>query len=208
MSAPLTLYLVRHGEVYNPQQILYGRLPNFYLSDTGKAQAQAAGQWLSDKPLAAVYSSPMERAQETAGYILAARTEKIRLQTEDRLIETLTPHEGRFHHELQAANYDMYSGIEPPYEQPQDLRRRLLDFIAEMRRTHAGQTIAAVSHGDIVVVGFLFAKQQPENSIGRGELEALGLPERYPATASISILTYHTTADDEVPEYAYVKPYN
>lgn len=207
MSAPLTLYLVRHGEVYNPQNILYGRLPNFYLSETGKTQAQAAGQWLRDRPLAALYSSPMERAQETACYILEARTEKMQLQTEERLIETLTPYEGRYHHELQAINYDMYSGIEPPYEEPKDLRRRLLDFIAEMRRTHAGQAIAAVSHGDIVVVGFLFAKQQPENTIGRNELEALGLPERYPATASISILTYHTAADDEVPDYTYVRPY-
>ncbi len=207
MSAPLILYLVRHGEVYNPQQILYGRLPNFYLSETGKTQAAAAGQWLQAKPLAAIYSSPMERAQETAGYIARAQPDNQTVHLEERLIETLTPHEGRSHSELEAINYDMYSGIEPPYEEPRDLRRRLLDFIADMRRTHAGQAIAAVSHGDIVVVGFLFAKNQPDNIIGRGELEALGLPERYPATASISMLTYHTDNADEIPDYAYIRPY-
>lgn len=207
MSAPLTLYLVRHGEVHNPDHILYGRLPHFYLNENGKQQAAAAGQWLSDKSLAAIYSSPMERAQQTAGYLAEAQPQKPPIQIAERLIECYTPYEGRHYSELEATNFDLYTGVEPPYEQPRDLRRRLLDFIAEMRHTHAGQSIAAVSHGDIVVVGFLFAMQQPENSIGRNQLETLGLPERYPATASISVLTYHTDAADEVPEYAYVRPY-
>ena len=36
----VTIHLTRHGEVHNPEGILYGRLPNFYLSRTGAAQAQ------------------------------------------------------------------------------------------------------------------------------------------------------------------------
>ena len=55
-----TIYLMRHGHVHNPQNILYGRLPGFSLSEMGIGQAQAAGEWLADKPISAIYSSPME----------------------------------------------------------------------------------------------------------------------------------------------------
>jgi len=60
------VHLLRHGEVYNPEGVLYGRLPGYRLSDLGEQMAQRAADALADHDIAAVISSPMERAQQTA----------------------------------------------------------------------------------------------------------------------------------------------
>ncbi len=62
------LHLVRHGEVHNPKRVLYGRLPDYHLSKAGRKMAQAAAEHVAslDRPVAALYSSPLERAQESA----------------------------------------------------------------------------------------------------------------------------------------------
>lgn len=207
MVAPLTLYLLRHGEVHNPTHILYGRMPGFSLSEAGRGQASAAAEELKPVDLAAIYASPMQRAQETAQIVATAQIKLLDVQTDERLNEVHTPFDGTPHAQLEATLFDIYTGTQPPYEQPLDVRRRVRSFIADMRRQHAGQAIAAVSHGDIVVAMFLYAKQYAGTDIGRRELQSLGLPERYPATASISVLTYHTDDADELPDYQYIRPY-
>ena len=71
-----TIHFVRHGKVYNPDHLLYERLPGFHLSDRGMRMAQATGAYIAADPrlntVAAVYSSPLERTCETAGAILDA----------------------------------------------------------------------------------------------------------------------------------------
>lgn len=208
MSAPLILYFMRHGHVHNPDNILYGKLPGFYLSETGREQAKAAGLSLSDSPLAAVYSSPMERAQETAQIVVAQRETPLDIQVDERITECHTPHDGRPREELEKTWYDIYTGNEPPHEQPIDLRNRLVDFLREVRTKHANQRIAAVSHGDMVVSLFLYVKGQAGDDIMRGKLVDLGLPEVYPSTASISEVIFSTDDPDEIPTYRYIKPYD
>lgn len=61
-----TVHLLRHGEVHNPEKVLYGRLPGYYLSDLGHEMAERAADALADHDVVAVISSPMERAQQTA----------------------------------------------------------------------------------------------------------------------------------------------
>jgi len=60
------VHLLRHGEVRNPEGVLYGRLPGYRLSDRGEQMAQLAAAALVGHDIAAVMSSPMERAQQTA----------------------------------------------------------------------------------------------------------------------------------------------
>lgn len=207
MSAPLTLYMLRHGEVHNPQRILYGRLPGFYLSDVGRHQAMMAARVLKDKAIAAVYSSPMERAQETAKLAIGQHPSDFTIEIDPRLNECHTPFDGTPHATLEKTFFDIYTGNEPPHECPADLRVRALDFLADMRVKHANEEIAFVTHGDIVVSLFLYAKKQSGEDIGRGKLLDLGLPEQYPATASISTLVFYTDDPDEIPEYHYQRPY-
>lgn len=214
MSATLTVHFIRHGEVHNPEKILYGRLPDYRLSDVGRGQASGAARHLADHALAAIYVSPMQRAQETAQIIATAQTTFLELQTDERLNEVHSPHDGASHEEMDKIRFDLYTDSPEGYEQPRDLRRRLLNFLAEMREKHAGEEIAAVTHGDIVVAILMYAKEQEENEIGRTRhspdnqgLVKLGLPEPYPATASISTIRFYTDHADEVPEYHYLKPY-
>lgn len=62
------LHLVRHGEVHNPHRVLYGRLPDYHLSESGRRMARAAADHVAalDRPVTELYSSPLERAQESA----------------------------------------------------------------------------------------------------------------------------------------------
>ena len=66
------VHLLRHGEVHNPDKILYGRLAGFRLSDAGAAMAEKVAEAFADSDVAAVSASPLERAQETAAPIAAA----------------------------------------------------------------------------------------------------------------------------------------
>ena len=66
-----TVHLLRHGEVHNPEKVLYGRLPGYYLSDLGHQMAERAAQALAGHDVVAVISSPMERAQQTAAPVAA-----------------------------------------------------------------------------------------------------------------------------------------
>src|SRR5688572_5587337 len=102
-----TLYLLRHGEVHNPDNVLYGRLPNFRLSERGREQALAAGKSLAPISISAMYASPMERAQETAELVLSQHPQKLVLQTDERLNECHTPHQGTSNEELTKINFDL-----------------------------------------------------------------------------------------------------
>lgn len=79
------LHLVRHGEVFNPDHLVYAALPGFHLSSRGRAQALAAAERLSAFPVAAVLTSPLERAVETATEI--ASIHGLVPEIDDRLIE-------------------------------------------------------------------------------------------------------------------------
>ena len=62
------LHLVRHGEVHNPDRILYGRLPHYRLSDAGRQMARAAAEHVASlgRPVTELRCSPLQRTQESA----------------------------------------------------------------------------------------------------------------------------------------------
>jgi len=94
MVAASQVHLVRHGEVHNPDGILYGRMPGFHLSDLGRRMAQAAADDLvaRKRPITAVIASPLQRTQESAAPIAAAFGHEI--ETDARLIEPSNHFEG------------------------------------------------------------------------------------------------------------------
>ena len=83
------VHVMRHGEVHNPEKILYGRLPDYHLSERGRAQAQAVADWLAHNDIIYVVASPLERAQETAAPIAArARPADRHRRRPDRVVRT------------------------------------------------------------------------------------------------------------------------
>lgn len=87
------LHLVRHGEVYNPTGILYGRIPGFHLSELGQRMAETAAEHLAARPVTALFASPLQRAQESAAPWAAGF--ELEITTEDRLIEPSNRFEGK-----------------------------------------------------------------------------------------------------------------
>jgi broad specificity phosphatase PhoE len=93
MTTRTTVHLLRHGEVHNPAKVLYGRLPDFHLSELGRQMAKAAAEALADCDVTHLVSSPLERAQETAEPIAAQFGQEV--TTDIRLIEAANVFEGK-----------------------------------------------------------------------------------------------------------------
>ena len=87
------MHLLRHGEVHNPTGVLYGRLPDFHLSDLGREMAETVGAHLADHDVTVVVASPLDRAQETAAPIASAHG--LSITTDDRVIEADNYFEGK-----------------------------------------------------------------------------------------------------------------
>jgi len=86
------VHLVRHGEVANPDGILYGRIPGFKLSEDGQMMAKAAADFMAGRDVVLLKSSPLERAVQTAEPIAAQLG--LPIEVDDRLIEPWNHFEG------------------------------------------------------------------------------------------------------------------
>lgn len=191
------IHFVRHGEVHNPQNILYARLPRYRLSDRGRAQVQSTADYLKDRPLVAVYSSPMLRARQTAAMIAAPHSLKVSV---NRLLNEIhTPYEGQTHDFLESIDWNLYENLEDGYERAEDIMSRVQKFTAQMRKKHAGQEIVAVTHGDIVLFVQMWARNLPLNHVARRSIQP------YPATASINSLIFHDGRNQ--PDFEFRVPH-
>lgn len=92
MTERTIVHLLRHGEVHNPEGVLYGRLPDFHLSDLGREMAVRAAESTEGRDIAVVTASPLDRAQETA--VPTAELHGVPIGTDDNLIEAGNIFEG------------------------------------------------------------------------------------------------------------------
>jgi len=147
------VHLLRHGEVHNPEGILYGRLPGYHLSELGRKMADGVADFLKEQQhdIAAVVSSPLERAQETAEPIAAAFGLDVR--TDVRLIEAENVFEGLTFGvgdgSLLRPRYWRYlrNPFRPSWGEPYALQAaRMLAAMADARELAPGREIVCVSH--------------------------------------------------------------
>jgi len=197
---------VRHGDVDNPQQVFYGRLPGFGLSEEGHRQAHAAAVALCKEPIAAIYTSTLQRARETADEIHALCPE-LQMIPSPLLLEVYTPYDGTPRDEMVARGWDLYKGIPPQYEQPANVLARAQRFIARVRAHHVGQHVVAVTHGDVIAFLVLWAHGYPAAPRSRHALPQAGIPEGYPAHGSITTFFYRSGEEGELPAMEHVVPY-
>lgn len=180
---PTTIYLCRHAEVHNPDRILYGRLPGFGLSDSGRDQADRLAAYLSLEPLAVVYTSPLLRARQTAAAVLA-RQPRARLIVASGLIEVFTSWQGKPWSQLAGAMY-YDPPADPGDETMVEVASRMRRFVDHVLRVHPNEAVAAISHGDPIAI-YLMA------------LHGVTLSERdlrqnrtfYPEVASVNRLVF------------------
>lgn len=93
MTVTTTVHVMRHGEVYNPDGILYGRLPGYRLSPLGEQMAKLSTEYLAGHDITHLFTSPMERAQQTMEPFAAQFA--LEPVIDDRLIEATNLFEGR-----------------------------------------------------------------------------------------------------------------
>ena len=146
-----TIHFVRHGEVHNPEKILYGLQPGWRLSDRGNEMAAVIGEWSAKLDLGAIHSSPLQRAQETVAPIIAKH--KLSLTTDKNLIEASNIFEGK--------KFELGSGVlrhpsswrylynpwKPSWGEPYDqLISRMLKGLFAARDAAGGKDAICVSH--------------------------------------------------------------
>lgn len=151
MAEHTRVHLVRHGEVYNPDGILYGRLPGFRLSDTGRAQAVSAAEVLAERDVVAVIASPLQRAQETATPIAAAHN--LDIDTDENLIESTNFFEGKRVSPGDGAWRDprvwwhLRNPFTPSWGEPYaEIAARMAAAVDKARARAAGHEVVCVSH--------------------------------------------------------------
>ena len=93
MSERTIVHLMRHGEVHNPDGVLYGRLPSYNLSELGQEMAVRAADFLSKNEIVHLVASPLERAQQTVAPLASLLEAPV--TTDDRVIEADNLFEGR-----------------------------------------------------------------------------------------------------------------
>jgi len=151
------LHLVRHGEVDNPNDVVYADLPGFVLSELGHRQAAAAAAYLATTGVGAVVSSPLERALQTAQPI--AEATQVAVTTDGRLTEWGLS--GRWAGVAWDDLPTAYPGeVEAYLVSPHDLSfspesldalaKRMAAVVADLGREHPGATVVVVSHMDPV----------------------------------------------------------
>jgi broad specificity phosphatase PhoE len=93
MGTRTTVHFLRHGEVHNPDLVLYGRLPGFRLSEDGRQMAKDAADAVKDRDVVHLVSSPLQRAQETMEPIAAQFG--LPVSIDERIIESENAFEGK-----------------------------------------------------------------------------------------------------------------
>lgn len=145
------VHLVRHGEVYNPKKLLYGRMPGYHLSSRGRSMAAVTAQFFAGRDVAYLASSPLERAQETAAPIAEVTGRDVVL-CED-LLEAENTFEGLRTKgwRTQLANpirwRHMTNPLTPSWGEPYaQILQRMLGAIDDAREAAAGREAVLVTH--------------------------------------------------------------
>jgi len=170
------LYLIRHGEVENPEGIEYMRLPGFGLSKKGREQMLTLSKKLKNKSIDLIYASPLQRTKESAKILSEnISSKKIPIKYSQELLE---------------ANYKKWQGIKRNERNKKELdgywkdpikysailgeslvciQKRMTKKIIEIADKYPGRNIAILSHCDPIMTVRLFFEERSINDFWRVE---------------------------------------
>lgn len=145
------VHVMRHGQVFNPEGVLYGQLPGFGLSKLGHEMARRMGEHFADVPLTHLRCSPLQRARETMAPV-AAHHPELDVVVDDRLVEAYNRFEGRVFGKSNRALHDprmfwhMRNPLRPSWGEPYE------EIVARMSAAIADVADAAGEGGHALVV--------------------------------------------------------
>ncbi len=151
MTTETTVHLLRHGEVYNPEGVLYGRRDGFRLSELGVRMAERVAEVVGRRDVVQVRCSPLERAQETAAPL--ARARGVEIVTDERIIESTNIFEGKRFGvgdgalRKPSAWRHLWNPWKPSWGEPyKEIVARMMAAVHESREAAAGHEAVLVSH--------------------------------------------------------------
>jgi broad specificity phosphatase PhoE len=156
-----TFYLIRHAECDGVGEVLWGRSPDVHLNDTGKRSARQLAERLTELELHVLYSSPLERAVETANEIVSGVNLPVQMNETFNEIDF-----GEWTGESieQLANeplwqeFNVFRGrtLIPGGESIPDAQDRVVAELKRLAEQHAGQHVAVVTHAEIIRIGLSY----------------------------------------------------
>ncbi|MDQ1295838.1 MAG: hypothetical protein QG608_3725 [Actinomycetota bacterium] len=203
--ARTTVHLLRHGEVENPEKILYGRLPGYQLSALGRKMADRAAEHLSTHDVTAVISSPLERARQTATPLAAQFG--LEIDIDDRLIEAGNFFEGKTfgvgdgslrHPKIW---WHLRNPFRPSWGEPyQQLADRMLAAAASARDAAQGHEAVLVSHQLPIWIARLSAEgRRLWHDPRRRECSLASVTSLHYEGADLASISYSEPASDLLP---------
>jgi broad specificity phosphatase PhoE len=146
-----TVHLLRHGEVYNPTGVLYGRMDGYHLSALGKQMAQRVADAVGDRDITHLVASPLERAQETIAPLAKARG--LEIVTDPRVVESGNVFEGKTFGvgdgvlRKPGSWIHLWNPLRPSWGEPyKDLVARMMAAVYDARDAARGHEAVIVSH--------------------------------------------------------------
>ncbi len=186
-------FVLRHGDISNPDQILYLRMDKeIKLSPLGESQVTAQSKKLKLHHIKAIYFSPLYRTRQSA-YLAEKVLRTQCLIPDDRLLDVANPMQG-----LSLAKFDrQWDGnlyhpdlIAKGGETIAQVANRMKTVVNDLASRYSKQSVLLVSHGDPIKILWLIANHQKLNkkSIGSDRVPTLGNP--YPDKGSVTVFKY------------------
>jgi broad specificity phosphatase PhoE len=167
----LTVIGIRHGEVHNPEGVIYAGLPGYGLSELGRSQAAEMAEALRDLPLTAIYASPLDRAIQTAGYI--SELTGVEIVPDIRLHEWrhwqqwagMTWEDLRVKGRESWEAYQADPGAVTSGESLAELGERMESWLGDVERDHAEGIVLGVTHLEPLRTVLLRAQGRPARDL-------------------------------------------
>lgn len=192
------VYLIRHAEVENPKNIVYGRKAGFNLSLNGANQAKNLSNDLYNKlnkfDKVYIVSSPLERTQQTGSIIHKKLISKCIVETavDDDLIEINNKNEGELLENLAKRNWKIFDENTDNYESFFDIYNRINSCIQKILKKSRANNIIIITHGELIMCMRCLALKKPITLESRTDLQIDGF---FPQTCSNTVLFFNKNGE-------------
>ena len=199
LESPTRLYLIRHGEVEERYQRVFGGRIDMNLSPIGQEQASALASYLQRVPFEMIYASPMKRARQTLER-LAAMQSRLPVFVDDLREVDFGHWTGlgweEVQEKFQKSAFDwldhLEKGIVPEAESARHFRRRVKGVLADVIRECPGKTVALVCHGGVIRMALSILLDIPLRKMAGFEVEytSVTIVDHLPRKAEVQLLNF------------------
>ncbi|MDP3967335.1 MAG: histidine phosphatase family protein [Nocardioides sp.] len=205
MSSTTIVHLLRHGEVHNPDGILYGRATGYRLSALGEQMAQRVADAVGDRDIVRVTASPLERAQQTARPLAEARG--VEVTTDVRVIESENVFAGRPFSlsdgvlRRPSTWRHLWNPFRPSWGEPyKQVAARMMAAVGEAREAAEGHEAVLVSHQLPIWTTRLFVEERSYlHNPRKRQCTLCSLTSLHFTGDRITTVTYSEPAGDLIP---------